>query len=102
MMIKTKYILVVGRHPQIMETVIRLINKDPTLHAIGCLQNEAAMGSFKKVDFDMVLYSSGIEASCEALLTRFFRSIKPQVPIIQHYGGGSGLLYAEIREALHK
>jgi hypothetical protein len=33
-------------------------------------------------------------------LRSYFKSVQPAVIIIQHYGGGSGLLSGEIRENL--
>jgi len=42
----------------------------------------------------------GIEELSEDQLSAYFTSHNPDIKIVQHYGGGSGLLSAEIYEAL--
>jgi DNA-binding NarL/FixJ family response regulator len=92
-------ILVIGRHPQIMETVLRLIHTHPAWTAVGALSNEEAWEEFQKKSFDLVLVGGGVEEASEQLLTAQFKSIQPEVIIIRHYGGGSGLLFNEIEQA---
>ena len=94
-------ILVVGRHEEIMQTLLRLINANDQWQARGTLDDAEAMQLFSAFDFDMVLLSSGIDENCEDTLCAYFRANKPLIKIIQHYGGGSGLLSNEITQALH-
>ena len=93
-------ILVIGRHPQIMETVLRLINSQPVWTAEGALTDEVAMVKFNAADFNLVLIGGGVEESSEEKLRKEFEKRKPQVKMIRHYGGGSGLLFNEIEEAI--
>lgn len=93
-------ILVIGRHAEIMQIVLRLINQNDEWSGDGCLSDEEAQSMFIANAYDMVLLGGGISESGEEVLRAFFAEHKPQVPVIQHYGGGSGLLYNEIREAL--
>lgn len=93
-------ILVIGRHPEILATVIRLVNNNPAWNATGCITDEEAMSTFDKQTFAMVLLGGGIEEPSEDKLSTYFRANNPDVKIVQHYGGGSGLLSAEIYEAL--
>lgn len=93
-------ILVIGRHPEIMETLLRLINKQEQWHGQGTLKDDEAVRLFDLQAFDIVLLSSGIEEEIERKLCAYFRKKKADVIIIQHYGGGSGLLANEIRQAL--
>lgn len=95
-------ILVIGRHAQIMETVLRLIHTQPDWRAIGALNDDEALQKFKEQHFDLVLIGGGVETSSEEKLTRSFRELKPNIKIIRHYGGGSGLLFNEIQEATTK
>ena len=44
--------------------------------------------------------SGGIDEESEAMLDAFFRKTNSKIIIIQHYGGGSGLLKSEILLAL--
>ncbi|WP_259071435.1 hypothetical protein HDF24_25920 [Mucilaginibacter sp. X4EP1] len=93
-------ILVIGRHPEILQTVIRLVNNNPEWNATGCATDIEAIAAFKLQSFRLVLLGGGIEKESEDILCDTFRSINQQITIIQHYGGGSGLLSAEIYEAL--
>ncbi|QJD94690.1 hypothetical protein HH214_01785 [Mucilaginibacter robiniae] len=93
-------ILVVGRHEQILETVVRLINNNPEWHGVGALTNAEAIQLFNHEVFDLVLLSSGIDKTEENDLRAYFIDHRPNTLIVQHYGGGSGLLTAEIYEAL--
>lgn len=93
-------ILVIGRHPEILQTVIRLVNNNPEWNATGCSSDEEAIAAFAQQAFSLVLLGGGIEKESEGKLCDTFRSINPQITIVQHYGGGSGLLSAEIYEAL--
>lgn len=93
-------ILVIGRHPQILEVVVRLVNQNPDWEAVGTGEEEEAQNLFLHHTFDLVLLSSGIEEETEHRLRELFILQNPEVIILQHYGGGSGLLTGEIRQAL--
>jgi hypothetical protein len=93
-------ILVIGRHESIMQTVLRLIHEHPGWSALGALTDEEAIFLFETDKFDLVLLGGGVEASSEQYLRATFATINPKIIIIQHYGGGSGLLSNEIMEAL--
>ncbi|MDN3550349.1 hypothetical protein [Mucilaginibacter aquaedulcis] len=93
-------ILVIGRHPEILQTVVRLVNNNPDWKATGCITDEEAVAAFNNQSFKLVLLGGGIEPSSEDSLAAYFKSANPNIKIVQHYGGGSGLLSAEIYEAL--
>jgi hypothetical protein len=93
-------ILVIGRHPQIMETVLRLINGQPRWTAEGALTDEDALVKFNAADFNLVLIGGGVEESSEEKLKTAFEKINPQIKMIRHYGGGGGLLFNEIEETI--
>ena len=94
-------ILVIGRHPQIMETVLRLINSQEGWHALGALNEGEANNLFSNSPFDLVLIGGGIEDEVEERLSSVFRKIKPAIKVVRHYGGGSGLLFNEIISAMN-
>ena len=94
------HILVIGRHQEIMETVLRLIHQNPDWEAKGCLTDEEAMRVFTEHSFDIVLLGGGIKQESENILRQFFVQQKPNIKIVQHFGGGSGLLSNEIQAAL--
>ena len=93
-------ILVIGRHEEILETVLRIINKSENWVAWGALKDEEAIALFDSQKFDIVLLCGGIQEECEAVLRNTFTQKDPEIIIIQHYGGGSGLLSNEIIHAL--
>jgi len=94
-------ILVIGRHPQIMETVLRLINSQPDWKAEGAITDTEAIEKFNPT-FNLVLIGGGVEESSERKFKAAFEKINPHIKMIRHYGGGSGLLFNEIEEAIAK
>jgi len=94
-------ILYTGRHPEILETVVRLINNNENWAGYGAGSDEETIELFKKADFDIVLLGCGISKKSEASLRQFFAEHNPECKIVQHYGGGSGLLTSEILMALN-
>jgi DNA-binding NtrC family response regulator len=95
-------ILVIGRHEQIMQTVLRLLSQQEQWQAIGAITDEEAIEKFQQHHFDIVLLGGGVEEESEQKLCSLFTFQHPDIIIIQHYGGGSGLLNNEIQEALYK
>ena len=95
-----KNILYIGRHPEILGTVIRLININEDWFGAGAETDEDAMELFERIHFHIVLLGCGIEPESEEKLRTFFRNTNPDYVIVQHYGGGSGLLTNEILMAL--
>ena len=93
-------VLVLGRNAQIMETVLRLINSQENWQAVGALTDEDALKLFTSQTIDLVLVGGGVEEPSERELTAAFRKTNPCIKIIRHYGGGSGLLFNEIIEAM--
>jgi len=95
-------ILAIGRNDEILQTLLRIIQKNEHWQAAGALTDEAAMQIFDSVHTDIVLLSNGIDENSEHKLRTYFTEKNPAVIIIQHYGGGSGLLKNEILHALDK
>src|SRR5882672_7326814 len=93
-------ILVIGRNEQIVETIVRLINYNPEWNATFCLADEDAIAVCNTQHFDLVLLGGGIDEQSEATLRKSIHALQPDLKIIQHYGGGSGLLNTEINIAL--
>lgn len=93
-------ILVIGRNQHIMETVLRLLNGQDGWSAIGALTDSEASMEFSKTKFDLLLIGGGVEEKSEQQLRLEFQKTNPQIKIIRHYGGGSGLLFNEIMEAM--
>jgi hypothetical protein len=97
---KKTNILYIGRHLEISDVVVRLINTNKDWMGIGVVEDQKALEIFLKMEFSLVLLGSGIFINEELALCDFFRNHNPKIKIIQHYGGGGGLLSNEILNAL--
>lgn len=93
-------ILYIGKHKEILDTVVRLLNANDEWFGIGAETDEEALELFSTYTFSLVLLGCGISDESEQFLIASFRNLRPDIPIIQHYGGGSGLLRNEILLAL--
>lgn len=93
-------ILAIGRNEDILQTVVRLINSNTAWQGVGAVTDKDAVQAFDHEVFDLILLCSGIEPESEENLRAYFTAHRPHTKIIQHYGGGSGLLSGEIYEAL--
>jgi len=93
-------ILYIGRDTEITIVMNRLLNARPEWKGICVCTDEEAISVLKAQDVDLILLGNGINQESENVLRASINKIKPEVKIIQHYGGGSGLLYGEIMTAL--
>jgi len=93
-------ILVLCSHAEILLVLLRLIDNNHQWKATAAATENDAISLFNKRPFDVVLLGSGMDAETEQKLKPIFSAINPAVKFIQHYGGGSGLLSAEIWGAL--
>lgn len=94
-------ILVIGRHRDILETIIRLLKSQSGWNAVGAQTDDEAIRCFAERPYDLVLIGGGVDETAETKLTTEFKNMKASIKIIHHYGGGSGLLFAEVKEALN-
>ncbi|MGF7082659.1 hypothetical protein [Mucilaginibacter sp. UYCu711] len=88
-------ILVIGKHPEIMKTILRLINNKPDWNGTLAFSADEAIDCNKSVACQVVLLGAGLSTAEAQQVNDYFT-----VPVVQHYGGGSGLLYAEVYQAL--
>jgi len=93
-------ILVICMHEEILQTIIRLINNNEKWNATGTSNIENAIELFHQHTYDLVLLGSGISDEEENKIRKIFSHQNPQIKIIQHFGGGSGLLSNEIEAAI--
>jgi len=93
--------LAIGRNEEILQTVLRLVNNNGQWHAVGAQTDDDAIALFDKINPAIVLLCNGIDEASDIKLQNYFIGKNPATIIIQHYGGGSGLLSNEILQALH-
>jgi FMN phosphatase YigB (HAD superfamily) len=96
----TVQILAIGRNPDTLKTVITLINKNQEWSGFGAITDEEAIQLSRNNCFDLFLLTNGIDEHSEQKLRSAFLDDHPDSIIIQHYGGGSGLLTGEILHGL--
>jgi hypothetical protein len=89
-------ILAVGRNDDIMEVVCRLINSHTEWTGAAVTEDAEALRLLDQQHFNILLLCAGISAAEERSLVMNALQLQPQLRVIQHYGGGSGLLENEI------
>lgn len=95
---KKTEILAICSHEGILATILRLIRTNEHWNAAGAPNVAEAIIMIGKRPFDLILLGSGVNEEDEHLLYRHSKSAR----VIRHYGGGSGLLFGEIYQALEK
>ncbi|MBS7256590.1 hypothetical protein [Flavobacterium branchiicola] len=98
---KTLEFLLLGKNEAILAILLRLVNADENWNAIAFNNENEAQEYFQNHKIDIVLLSSGIEDHVEKEFTSFCLKNQPDVEVIEHFGGGSGLLKSEILHRLH-
>lgn len=95
-------ILIIGTNAPIMQTIARLVDRDEIWSATISFSFEDACKTYLTKDFKLALIGAGLTADEEQKLCLLLNKTKPILAIVKHYGGGSGLLFAEIHGALNK
>jgi hypothetical protein len=90
-------ILAIGTNEQIMETILRLINQNPMWQGDIALSSQTAGMMLNAPNYDLILLGSG---SDESEIRLILKDRMLNIPVVLHYGGGSGLLLCEINQAL--
>lgn len=98
---KTFEFLILGKNQPILEILLRLVNAYENWNAIGFSDENLAQEHFLSHKVDIVLLSSAIEDHVEQNFTSFCLQHQPEVEVIEHFGGGSGLLKSEIEHRLY-
>ncbi|WP_289660920.1 hypothetical protein [Flavobacterium panacagri] len=98
---KTLEFLLLGKNEAILAILLRLVNAYEDWNAVAFSNETEAQDYFQNHKIDVVLLSSGIEDHVEKNFTTFCLKQQPDVEVIEHFGGGSGLLKSEILHRLH-
>jgi dihydroxyacetone kinase-like predicted kinase len=93
-------ILVVCANEEILKVILRLINTNENWEAIGKSTIQETFDVLFANHFALLLIGSGFSEAEEQQLEQYVKSRYPDLRISKHYGGGSGLLFAEIFQAL--
>jgi len=98
---KTYEFLILGKNESILTILLRLVNAYENWNAIGFSDENLAQEYFLNNKIDIVLLSSAIEDHVEKEFSSFCLKHQPDVEVIEHFGGGSGLLKSEIEHRLY-
>lgn len=90
-------ILAVGKDEKIMATILRLINQNSQWQGDIALSSATARALLLSANYNLILLGSG---SDEGEIRLILKNLGQNIPVVLHYGGGSGLLLCEINEAL--
>ena len=90
-------ILAIGRNPEIMTVMNRLLNAPEHWYGVTVATDEEAYAAFEKEQFRILLLCAGVTPEEETVLKDKLSSSHPDLIIRRHYGGGSGLLKNEIQ-----
>jgi len=93
--------LILGKNEEILPILLRLVNANENWNGVSFNDEEIAQKYFLNNKIDIVLLSSGIEDHVEKEFTSFCLKNQPEVEVIEHFGGGSGLLKSEIQHRLY-
>jgi len=88
--------LVIGKNQEILETLKRIIENNEGWKAEIESDETVCYDFIKDNQVDIVLLSSGLDEEFENEVKTFCQNLEKEVKVIDHYGGGSGLLKNEV------
>lgn len=89
-------ILALGTDTRILQTILRLLHSKSGWTATGAATVQEALSSVAGNKYDVLLLGAGFSTAEEMQVSDAICAANPDVRVIPHYGGGSGLLFAEI------
>lgn len=88
--------LVIGKNQEILDTLKRIIENNEGWKAEIRSDENICYDYIKENQVDIVLLSSGLDEEFENDIKIFCTNLDKDVKVIDHYGGGSGLLKNEV------
>lgn len=92
----TLHFLVIGKNQEILDTLKRVIENNEGWKATIQMDENTCYDTIRNTNVDIVLLSSGLEEQFEKDIKTFCENLDKNVKVIEHYGGGSGLLKNEV------
>ncbi len=88
--------LVIGKNQEILDTLKRIIENNEGWKAEIESDENVCYDYIKENQVDLILLSSGLDEEFENDIKVFCENLDKNVKVIDHYGGGSGLLKNEV------
>ncbi|PWN72285.1 hypothetical protein C1631_006715 [Chryseobacterium phosphatilyticum] len=92
----TLHFLVIGKNKEILDVLKRVIENNEGWTANVQTDENFCYEYIQQNKVDIVLLSSGLEDEFEEKIKIFCNGLDKEVKVIDHYGGGSGLLKNEV------
>jgi hypothetical protein len=92
----TLHFLVIGKNQEILDVLKRVIENNKGWTADVQTDENFCYEYIQQNKVDIVLLSSGLEDEFEKEIKIFCNGLDKEVKVIDHYGGGSGLLKNEV------
>ena len=93
-------ILVTGRNQDSLNSIIKLMDNNNDWVSTNAATDEEAIEKFHQRDFDIVLFTDGINDDEVKKLRKVFTIQNPDIIILTHYGSEGNLLADKINAAL--
>ena len=93
---KTLHFLVIGKNKEILDVLKRIIENNEGWTAEIHTDENFCYEYVRNNKVDIVLLSSGLEDEFEHNIKIFCAGLGKDIKVIDHYGGGSGLLKNEV------
>ncbi|WP_294296493.1 hypothetical protein [uncultured Chryseobacterium sp.] len=90
------HFLVIGKNQEILDVLKRIIENNEGWKAEIRSDENTCYRYIEENRVDIVLLSSGLEEEFEQEIKVFCENLDKDVKVIDHYGGGSGLLKNEV------
>ncbi|NRS87817.1 hypothetical protein HNQ02_000724 [Flavobacterium sp. 7E] len=88
--------LVIGKNIEILNILVRLLKVEEGWSCAAFSDEQELLATVDFMEYDILLLSSGLDEEIEKRIQKIGIELNPQLRIILHYGGGSGLLKNEI------
>lgn len=93
-------ILCACSHPKILEIMDRLVNKQEDWQSTTAPDLDTTLKNLNRTSFDVVLLGAGFGPNEQTIIEQELANNSSSTKIVNHFGGGSGLLYTEVIMAL--
>ncbi|MEL6560217.1 MAG: response regulator receiver protein [Bacteroidota bacterium] len=93
-----KKVLVTGVDQLITNVIVRLLNQMDGFSGVTVNSASEMAESLRASNYDILLIGAGFDQAQEQSMTNEALEICPNIKILEHYGGGSGLLKTELEE----
>ena len=96
-----KKVLVVGLDEQITNVIVRLLNNMSGYYGIASNSIDEMLDTLRNDKYDILLIGAGFSKEHEDTIRQKAYQIQPDLKVLEHFGGGSGLLLSELEELLN-